>query len=118
MQRGEKFKAIVADTKQRIQEITFDELQQLKQEGQAFHIIDVRESSEWEKEAIPEAIHMSKGVIERDIEHHFPDQDTKIILYCGGGSRSALAAENLMRMGYTNVFSLVGGYRGWKSKQV
>ncbi len=115
--RGEQFIAIVADAKKRVKEMALDELQQLQQTGVAVHLVDVREESEWAKGAIPSAIHIGKGVIERDIERTIPDKDAQIVLYCGGGSRSALAADNLQKMGYHNVFSLIGGYRGWKSAQ-
>ena len=79
-----------------------------------FLLVDVREESEWNAGHIPGATHLGKGVIERDIEQKVPDPGKELILYCGGGFRSALAAENLGRMGYTNVISMDGGWRGWK----
>ena len=77
------------------------------------NLIDVREDNEWEAGHLPSALHLGRGVIERDIEQHFPDFDTELILYCGGGYRSALTAESLQKMGYTNVISMDGGFRGW-----
>jgi rhodanese-related sulfurtransferase len=81
--------------------------------GEKFHLVDVREESEWAKGHLPHAIHLGKGVIERDVEERIPDVNAPIILYCGGGYRSALAADNLQKMGYTNVWSMDGGWRGW-----
>ena len=81
--------------------------------GDAFHLVDVREESEWAKGHLPGAIHLGKGVIERDIESAIPDPDAEIVLYCGGGYRSVLAADNLRRMGYASVASMDGGFRGW-----
>lgn len=82
--------------------------------GEQFHFVDVREESEWANGHLPQAVHLGKGVIERDIEKTVPDIGAEIILYCGGGYRSALAAYNLQKMGYTNVWSMDGGFRGWK----
>src|SRR5690606_28599526 len=81
--------------------------------GDAFHLVDVREESEWAKGHLPGAVHLGRGVLERDIETAIPDPDAEIVLYCGGGYRSVLAADNLRRMGYTNVTSMDGGFRGW-----
>ena len=80
-------------------------------------LVDVREDSEFAKDHLPNAIHMGKGVIERDIEQRVPDKGSEIVLYCGGGFRSALAADNLQKMGYTNVYSMDGGIRGWRDKK-
>jgi rhodanese-related sulfurtransferase len=81
--------------------------------GERFHLIDVREEGEWAAGHLPGAIHIGRGVLERDIEQAIPDLDREMVLYCGGGYRSALAADNLQRMGYTNVWSMDGGFRGW-----
>ena len=82
-------------------------------EGDNFELIDVREDSEWEQGDLPKAMHLSKGVIERDIEKVIPDQNRRLVLYCGGGFRSALAADNIQKMGYRNVISMDGGFRHW-----
>jgi rhodanese-related sulfurtransferase len=111
-----KFSTIVENTKKSVNEISLDELQSIIDSDHKLNLIDVREESEWDKGHIPGAIHLSKGTIERDIEKNFPHNEEKLILYCGGGSRSALAASNLQKMGYTNVLSLIGGYRGWMNK--
>jgi rhodanese-related sulfurtransferase len=105
------FLTIVHDAKQRIREIDIDEYKRMLEHGEAGQLIDVREDHEWELAHAAGAIHLSKGIIERDIETAFPDRDTKLVLYCGGGYRSALATDNLQRMGYTNVISLDGGWR-------
>lgn len=111
-----RFLQIVQDAKTRVRELTVDEVKAKMDGGDQFHLIDVREESEFAKEHIPGAIHLGKGIIERDIEQHFPDPNTPLILYCGGGFRSALAADNLQKMGYTNVISMDGGIRGWREK--
>ncbi len=111
------FVDIVNDAKTRIQEIDINTLTQWMNEGKAHHVIDVRETSEWENSHIPNAIHLSKGVLEMSIEKTIPDRDACIVLHCGGGYRSALAAENLQRMGYTDVYSLDGGFRAWLMSQ-
>ncbi len=110
------FLAIVADAKSRIQQCTIDEFCARLQQGDRFVVIDTREDNEWAKGHLPGAHHMSKGVIERDIEAAVPDKDAPIVLYCGGGFRSALTADNLQKMGYTNVTSMDGGWRGWNEK--
>ncbi|MCA9038978.1 MAG: sulfurtransferase [Planctomycetaceae bacterium] len=111
---SEKFLAIVNAARQEIQECTIEDVKQRLDAGETFHLVDVREESEFAAAHIPEALHIGKGVIERDIESKIPQTDSLIILYCGGGYRSALAAENLQKMGYTNVISMDGGFRGWK----
>ena len=109
-----KFLKLVNDVKSRINETNVQEVKQRIDRGErGFHLIDVREESEWAKGHLPGAMHLGKGVIERDIETKIPDTDAEIILYCGGGFRSALAADNLQKMGYTNVKSMDGGWRGW-----
>jgi rhodanese-related sulfurtransferase len=115
-QHSPRFVEIVTDAKKRIRETTLDEVKAKLQKGEHFILIDVREESEFAKDHIPGAVHMGKGTIERDIERKVPDLDTPIVLYCGGGFRSALAADNLRKMGYRNVLSLDGGVRGWRDK--
>lgn len=111
---GELFVKISEEAKAAVREITIAETKEKLDRGDAFYLVDVRECDEWNRDHLPSAIHLSKGVIERDIEAAIPDLDMEIILYCGGGYRSALAAQNLARMGYTNVYSLAGGWRGWQ----
>lgn len=111
-----RFLQIVADTRQRIRETTVDEIKSRLDRGDRFTLIDVREESEYARDHIPGAIHLGKGIIERDIEARVPDTSTPLVLYCGGGYRSALAADNLQKMGYTNVLSMDGGIRGWREK--
>jgi rhodanese-related sulfurtransferase len=108
---SEGFLAIVPDAKKRVREIGIEEYKRLRASGGAGQLIDVREDKEWEAAHAAGAIHLSKGVIERDIEKTVPDKNAKLILYCGGGFRSALASDNLQKMGYTNVISLDGGWR-------
>ena len=111
-----RFLGIVNDAKSRVREINIDEVKHKIDGGEKFVLVDVREESEFAKDHLPGAIHIGKGVIERDIEERFPDLNTPMILYCGGGFRSALAADNLQKMGYTNVISMDGGIRGWRKK--
>ena len=111
------FLKIVNEVKPRIKETNVDEVKRRMDRGdRRFKLVDVREESEFAAGHIPGAMHISKGVIERDIEAKVPDPAHEIILYCGGGFRSALAADNLQRMGYTNVLSMEGGWRGWTEK--
>lgn len=110
---SERFVTLVNDAKTRIEEITPDEARDKLDSGDDFILFDVREKHEWDKARIAEAEHLSKGIIEREIETSVPDQDKEIILYCGGGYRSALAADNLKKMGYRDVKSLKGGFRAW-----
>ena len=105
------FLALVHDAKKRIREIDIEEYKRLVASGDAGQLVDVREDHEWESAHAVGAIHLSKGTIERDIEKTFPDTQTKLVLYCGGGYRSALATDNLQKMGYANVISLDGGWR-------
>ena len=107
------FLQIVEDAKTRIRECTIDDVRRRQAAGETLTFVDVREESEYAKGHIPSAIHLGKGVIERDIEAKIPDPAKELILYCGGGFRSALAADNLQKMGYTNVISMDGGWRGW-----
>jgi rhodanese-related sulfurtransferase len=108
---SEGFLALVQDAKSRIHEIDIDQYKGLRQANQAGQLVDVREDHEWAAAHAEGAIHLSKGIIERDIETRFPDKDTKLVLYCGGGYRSALATDNLRKMGYRNLISLDGGWR-------
>lgn len=109
-----KFLAIAHDAKKNVKETTVLDVKSRLDKGEKLLLIDVREESEFATDHIPSAIHLSKGVIERDIELAVPDLATEIILYCGGGFRSALSAENLARMGYSNVISMDGGIRVWR----
>jgi len=108
------YAALVKDAKTRIKEINVDEYKKLSTSGDKVLLVDVREDSEWTDGHAASAVHMSKGVIEREIESKVPKKDAKVVLYCGGGSRSALAADALQKMGYTNVFSLDGGFTAYK----
>jgi rhodanese-related sulfurtransferase len=109
------FLKLVEDAKSRVREVTVAETQRRLEGGKAL-LIDVREESEWDAGHAHGAIPMGKGVIERDIEARVPDKNAELILYCGGGFRSALSADNLQKMGYTNVISMDGGIRGWREK--
>jgi len=115
-QHSPRFLEIVDDAKKRIRETTVDDIKRKLDANENFLLIDVREDNEWEKDHLPRAIHLGKGVIERDIEKRVPDLNAPIVVYCGGGFRSALAADNLGKMGYTNVISMDGGIRGWREK--
>jgi rhodanese-related sulfurtransferase len=109
-----RFLQVVADAKSRIRELTVADVKGKLDRAVKFHLIDVREESEFARDHLPGAIHLGKGVIERDIEQRVPELSAEIVLYCGGGYRSALAADNLQKMGYTNVWSMDGGWRGWR----
>lgn len=111
-----RFSFLVADAKQRIREVTPDDMRTRLARGDKLHVIDVREESEWAQGHASGAVHLSKGTIERDVEKQIPDTTAELVLYCGGGSRSALAADNLQKMGYTNVISMDGGIREWREK--
>lgn len=108
-----EFLKIVNDSKKRIKEIDFREIKKRLDAGEKFIVVDTREDNEWQRGHIPNAIHLGKGIIERDIEAAIPDKNAPLVLYCGGGFRSALAADNLQKMGYKNVVSMDGGWRGW-----
>jgi len=108
------FLKIVEDAKSRVREISVDEVRRKLESGKA-KLIDVREDSEWAAGHARGAQHLGKGVIERDIEQSVPDKNSELILYCGGGFRSALATDSLQKMGYTNVASMAGGWRGWQA---
>ena len=108
------FLKIVEDARSRVRECNVDDVKKKLDRGERFHLVDVREDTEWAAGHLPQAEHIGKGVIERDIETKIPDTNAEIVLYCGGGFRSAMAADNLQKMGYTNVISMDGGFRGWK----
>ena len=112
-----RFLQIVNDARARVKEVTVDDVKVMLDRGERFLLVDVREESEFARDHLPGAIHLGKGVIERDIEQRVPDTGAKLVLYCGGGFRSALAADNLQKMGYTNVISMDGGIRVWREKQ-
>ena len=114
MQHSEGFLKLVEDAKTRISEVTVEEARAWLAANPDARLIDVREDDEWRAGHAARAEHLGRGVIERDIEHQFPDKDAELILYCGGGYRSALAADNLQRMGYRRVFSMAGGWKAWK----
>ena len=116
MAHAPKFLAIVNDAKKRVKQTNVVDVKRRMDAGEKFVLVDVREESEWAAGHLPGAIHLGKGIIERDIEQRVPDTETKMILYCGGGFRSALAADALQKMGYTNVASMDGGIREWREK--
>jgi rhodanese-related sulfurtransferase len=113
MKHSPAFLRLVDEVRGRIRESDVDAVRERIERGDSFHLIDVREDGEWERGHLPGATHIGRGVLERDIEKLIPDTGADIVLYCGGGYRSALAADSLQRMGYTNVTSLDGGFRGW-----
>ncbi|MGA9981243.1 MAG: rhodanese-like domain-containing protein [Candidatus Sulfotelmatobacter sp.] len=113
-QHPPRFLKIVDDAKTRVRETTVGEIKARMDRGEKFLLVDVREESEFAKDHLPGAIHLGKGIIERDIEARVPALDTEMVLYCGGGFRSALAADNLQKMGYANAISMDGGIRGWR----
>lgn len=112
----EGFLKVVDDAKSRIRETTVDIVRLRQQNGDSFTLIDIREDHEWDQGRIVGAIHMGRGILERDIETAIPDHDSDIVLYCGGGFRSALSADMLQRMGYSKVSSMDGGIRLWREK--
>jgi rhodanese-related sulfurtransferase len=112
-----RFLQIVNEARARVKECTVDDVKAMLDKGEKFQLVDVREESEFAKDHLPGAVHLGKGVIERDIEQNVHDTGAKLVLYCGGGYRSALAADNLQKMGYTNVLSMDGGIRVWRDKQ-
>jgi rhodanese-related sulfurtransferase len=113
MRHSPGFLKLVDDAKARVKEVSADEVRRRLEAKDQFILIDVREDSEWNRSHLPQAIHLSRGIIERDIEKSVPDADAEIVLYCGGGFRSALAADNLQKMGYRRVASMAGGFREW-----
>ena len=107
------FLRLVDDAKTRVQQTDVQDIKRRLDAGEKFHLVDVREDDEWARGHLPGAIHLGKGIIERDIEKVVPDHSAPMVLYCGGGFRSALTADNLQKMGYLNVLSMDGGWRGW-----
>ena len=116
MELSKKYVELVSEAKAKINEIDINFVQKLINDKEIFLLIDIREESEWENNRIPGAIYLGKGIIEREIESVAPNNDTQIVLYCGGGYRSALSAENLQRMGYKNVYSMIAGITEWEEK--
>jgi len=116
MKHSPGFLQLVNEAKEHVEECTVDDVKARQARGDKFHFVDVREDDEWRAGRAQGAIHLGKGIIERDIEAKIPDKGAEIILYCGGGFRSALAAESLRKMGYTRVISMDGGIRGWREK--
>lgn len=112
-QHSSKFLQLVEAARKQVKELSIDEVKEKLDKGEAVRLIDVREGEEFARGRLPGAESVCKGIIERDIEKLAPDPDTPLVLYCGGGYRSALAAENLQRMGYTKVASMWGGWRAW-----
>jgi rhodanese-related sulfurtransferase len=112
-QHAPRFLELVNEARSRVRECTVEDVKRMLDAGEPFHLIDVREESEYTRGHLPGARHLGKGVIERDIESTIADPNAKLVLYCGGGYRSALAADALSKMGYTNVISMNGGWRGW-----
>src|SRR5579862_3422036 len=112
-QHAPRFLQIVNEARKNIRELTIDQVKNMLDRSETFTLVDVREESEWARDHLPGAIHLGKGVIERDVEQRVPDPATPLVLYCGGGYRSALAADNLQKMGYQQVASMDGGIRGW-----
>jgi rhodanese-related sulfurtransferase len=113
MAHSSQFLKLVQDAKKRVKETNVADVKRRIDAGEKLVLIDVREDNEWAKGHLPGAVHLGKGIIERDIEQRVPDTGAKLILYCGGGFRSALAGENLQKMGYSNVESMDGGWKGW-----
>jgi rhodanese-related sulfurtransferase len=113
MAHAAKFLALVNEAKKHVKQTNVTDVKSRMDSGEKFMLVDVREESEWARGHLPGAIHLGKGIIERDIEQRVPDPSAKVILYCGGGFRSALAADNLQKMGYLNVESMDGGWKGW-----
>lgn len=114
MKHSAAFEQLCADARARVREITVEEVKRKLDTGEPFHFIDVREDHEWQADHAAGAQHLGRGIIERDIEKTVPEHDAEIVLYCGGGFRSALAADNLQKMGYTNVLSMAGGIKAWR----
>lgn len=107
------FHELCAEAKKKVKELSVNDVMQMMRDKDDFTLVDVREDNEFEKASIKGAIHIAKGILERDIHIHIPGHDKKIVLYCGGGYRSVLAAESLQKMGYSKVHSMIGGWKGW-----
>jgi len=117
MAHSPQFLKLVQNAKKGVKETNVPDVKRRIDAGERLMLVDVREDNEWAKGHVPSAIHLGRGIIERDIEQRIPDTGAKLILYCGGGFRSALVADNLQKMGYTNVISMDGGMRGWREKK-
>lgn len=115
-QHSPRFLSIVQEARKHVRETNVEQVKARLDRGEKLCLVDVREDNEWARDHLPSAIHLGKGVLERDVEVRLPDTGSEIILYCGGGFRSILAAENLQRMGYTNVLSMDGGVRDWRNR--
>ena len=113
MKHAPKFLELVQEAKTRVKETNVADVKRRMDAGEKFILIDVREDNEWARGHLPGAVHIGRGIIERDIEMAIPETSAKLVLYCGGGFRSALAADNLQKMGYSNVISMDGGWRAW-----
>jgi rhodanese-related sulfurtransferase len=111
MDHSPAFLALVHDAKSRVQEVDVRGLERMEQDGRPLLIVDVREDNEWDAGHLDGAVHLGRGILERDVEKQIPDKSSRLVLYCGGGFRSALSADNLQKMGYTDVWSLDGGYK-------
>lgn len=116
MAHAPEFLKLVQDAKSRIRECSVADVRSRMERGEKLNIVDVREESEFAAGHVPGAVHLSKGIIERDVEAKYPDRNTELVLYCGGGFRSALSADNLKKMGYVNVISMDGGMREWRQQ--
>ncbi|HKX29657.1 MAG TPA: rhodanese-like domain-containing protein [Blastocatellia bacterium] len=117
MKHTEAFEQLCQEARSRVREISVEEVSRKLAAGEKFHFIDVREDHEWEKDHAAGATHLGRGILERDIQEIASDPSEEIVLYCGGGYRSALAADNLQKMGYRNVFSMAGGIRAWREHE-
>jgi rhodanese-related sulfurtransferase len=115
-QHQPRFLKMVEDAKKRVKETNVDEVKSRLDRGEKLVLVDVREDREFDVDHLPGAVHLGKGIIERDIESKYPDQHTELVLYCGGGFRSAMAADNLQKMGYNKVISMDGGIRVWRQR--
>jgi rhodanese-related sulfurtransferase len=113
MAHAPQFLKLVNEAKKKVKETNVADVKRRLEAGEKFLLVDVREDNEWARGHLPGAVHLGKGIIERDIEQRVLDSSAKVILYCGGGFRSALVADNLQKMGYTNVESMDGGWKGW-----
>jgi rhodanese-related sulfurtransferase len=118
VKHSEAFEKLVAEVMPRIKEISIEEVLEKQKSEHAFVLIDVREDHEWQQGRLPGSIHLGRGILERDIEKVVADKSTEVVLYCGGGFRSALSADNMQKMGYVNVLSMAGGIRGWRERQL
>lgn len=116
MKHSDAFEKLVREIKPRIREISVEEVVAKQNRSDKFYFVDVREDHEWSEGHAAGAMHIGRGILERDIDKHIGDLDAEVVLYCGGGYRSALAADNIQKMGYRNVLSMAGGIRGWREK--